>query len=194
MDKNSNNDFLFNRSFQKENYASLASYLMQGQKDSGIFTCLKHFPGYVGIPFNPEEELAYLDQVPDISHFHKLAVGRPEMIMVSNVVYKEIDQNLPFSFSQKGIEFLKREIPGDFLVISDDLAQNSLLEKFSLREIVSMPIEAGVNILIFSGWQNPVPQGFNTLVGMARQGEVDKEKIENSFNKILELKSCLVND
>ncbi len=194
LDGGDGKEFISNRSFYQENKASLASALIQGQQSSGIFTCLKHFPGYDNISFNPEEKLAYVEEIPDISRFAEAAQSSPEMVMVSNVVYKEINKDLPFIFSGKAIDFLRKQFPEDIIIVSDDLSQNSLLNEFSLEEVVGFPINAGVNLLIFSGWRKPVPEGVRTLLNLARVGEIREERIDESFNKIIKLKSRLINE
>lgn len=186
-------DFIFERTFQKspEVIGELAKALIQGQKEEGILVAIKHFPGYGGIPFNPEEKLATLEKAPEISQFQKTVEVSPEMIMISNAVYEEVEEELPFSFSEKGIQSLKNKIKGDYLIISDDLAQNSLLNKFSLREIVASPIIAGVDIMIFSGWRTPVIGGIVAFRQAVEEGKVSEQIINQSALKIIELKKPL---
>jgi len=186
-------DFIFERSFQKnsEKTAELAKALIQGQKQAGILTAIKHFPGYKGISFNPEERLAAIDKIPEISQFQDAMKSFPEMIMVSNAIYKELDQELPFSFSKKGIQFLKSKIKGNYLVISDDLSQNSLLNRFSLKEIVALPVKAGADILIFSGWRMPIEEGILAFQEAVENGEISEQRINQSVFKIIELKQKL---
>ncbi len=187
-------DFIFERSFQKDSKTTgdLAKALIQGQKEAGIFVAVKHFPGYGDIPFNPEEKLAALEKIPEISQFQKTTEAFPEMIMASNVIYEELDENLPFSFSEKGIQFLKNNIKGNYLIISDDLSQNSLLAAFSLREIVTLPIRAGVDILIFSGWRVSVTEGVFALREAVENGEISEKRINQSVLKIIKLKQNLI--
>jgi len=183
-------DFIFERSFQKNPFTigELVEALVQGQKQAGIFVALKHFPGYGGISFNPEEELASLEKIPEISQFQKAAQAFPEMIMTSNVIYKEIDEKYPFSFSRKGIQFLKENLGDEILIISDDLDQNSLLNKFSLKEIVALPFKAGTDILIFSGWRVSVIEGVRAFRKAVKAQEIPEERIDQSVLKIIELK------
>ncbi len=51
--------------------------------------------------------------------------------------------------AKAALSFLKEKILGNYLIISDDLDQYSLLNNFSLTDIVSLPIKAGVDIIIF---------------------------------------------
>lgn len=190
LDLASSGDFIYQRCFQKspETIGELAKALIRGQKEAGLLTAIKHFPGYQGISFNPEERLAILEEIPEISQFQKTIKGEPEMIMLSNAVYNEIDKKLPFGFLAKGIQFLKEKLDDEILIISDDLAQNSLLDKFSLNEIVSLPIKAGLDILIFSGWRIPAEKGVSALQEAVKNNQISEERINQSFLKIIKLK------
>jgi len=194
LDAASSADFLFNRSFQKpaSEIGELAKSLILGQKATGVLTAVKHFPGYSGIAFNPEGELAEITEVPEISQFKKAMESNPELVMTSNVVYQPVDSSLPFTLSAKAIQYLKNNLGERILVISDDLDQNSLLKKFPLKEILIKPVEAGVDILIFSGWRLPVENGLDTFWQSFQNGEVSKEKIETACSRIIQLKQKLL--
>ena len=193
LDSVDSDDFIGERGFQKslEETEELAGAMIDGQKESGIFTCIKHFPGYGSISFNPEEKLAVLEEVPEVSQFQEAVKSSPEMIMISNVVYNELDENLPFAFSEKSIQFLKEKIGSNILVVSDDLSQNSLLDKFSLSEIVASPFNAGADLLIFSGWRLPAIDGIAEFRKAVDDGQISKERINQSVLKIIELKQGL---
>jgi beta-N-acetylhexosaminidase len=194
LDLANKEDFIFKRTFQKgsQEIGELAKSLVLGQKRAGILTCIKHFPGYGKIPFNPEEELASLEKIPEISQFKKVREANPEMVMTSNAIYKEIDPYLPFTFSPKGIQFLKTNLGSEILIISDDLDQNSLLNKFLLREMIKRPIEAGVDILIFSGLRSSTEKTLNTFFEMLMNKEISQEKIDNAISKVVNLKQKML--
>ncbi len=192
LDNAQDNDFIYDRSFQKTLSLSgeLAKSLITGQKETGILTAIKHFPGYVGIDFNPEEKLATTN-LPEISQFKKAVEAIPEMVMISNAIYQDIDPVLPFSFSSTSIEFLKSELGSDILIISDDLSQNSLLDNFSLKQIVTKPVSAGVDMLIFSGWRSPVENALDEFLKAVEQKQISESTITNAFSKISQLKQGL---
>lgn len=194
LDITSPGDFLFERSFQEnaEKIGELSKALILGQKKAGLFSALKHFPGYGGISFNPEDKLAYLARVPDISQFKKANEALSEFIMISNVVYKDFDDETPFSFLAEGIDFLKQEIKGNYIIVSDDLDQYSLLDKFPLKEIVSLPFNAGVDIIIFSGWRLASAEGIEAFKKSVEEGKVSPGRINQSVLKIINLKQELL--
>jgi len=192
LDNAQNSDFLFERSFQKSIDISgqLAKSLIQGQKDTGVFSAMKHFPGYVGVDFNPEEKLATIN-LPEILQFQKALEAGPEMVMISNAIYQDLDPSLPFTFSSTSIQFLKNKLGSEILIISDDLSQNSLLNNFSLNEIVTKPVLAGVDIMIFSGWRSSVEEGLDEFFKAIEQKEISDQLITNAFLKINQLKQDL---
>lgn len=185
-------DFLYERTFQKEavDTAELAKALIAGQREAGILTCVKHFPGYAGIAFNPEEKLAIVPKIPETSQFREVIPAQPEMAMTSNVIYQEINNGFPFTFSSTSIQFLKENLGEKPLIISDDLSQNSLLNKFSLEDIVGLPIKAGVDALIFSGWRSPVAPAISALQKTVETGQISEQTINQAVLRIIELKKA----
>jgi beta-N-acetylhexosaminidase len=190
LDDMKSDDFYFNRAFQKlpSVAGELAKNMVLGQKDAGILTSLKHFPGYVNVNFNPESKLATIP-VPEISQFKKANEAKPEMIMAANATYAGIDGILPLTFSEAGIKLLKDSLGVEPLIISDDLAQNSLLNNYNLKDILIKPVEAGIDILIFSGWRNPVEQAMDTFLEAVENKEISETRINNAILRITQLKT-----
>jgi len=193
LDDMQGGDFYYARTFQKspDLTGDLAKYLIDGQKAAGILTAVKHFPGYVGESLNPESSLLSLE-VPEISQFQRAIQAEPEFVMIANAVYPEIDDSLPLTFSPLGISYLKDNLGSSALIISDDLAQSSLLDKFSLQDIVTRPIAAGVDVLIFSGWRFPVTQGMDAFFEAANSGKISDTKLQEEVSKIISLKQNLL--
>lgn len=189
LDDMKSGDFYYYRAFQKkpEVAGELAKSLILGQKESGVLTAIKHFPGYVAINFDPKSKLATVS-LPEISQFKKAMEAGPELIMTSSAIYPEIDTALPFNFSSNCIQFLKNNVGSNVMIISDDLAQTALLDKFSLNEIVRKPIEAGVDILIFSGFKVPVEQGLDAFLSVLDKKEISEQKMIEAVSKVLEFK------
>ncbi len=185
-------DFYFNRSFKKspEQSGELAKSLILGQKQAGLLTVIKHFPGYVNVPFNPETKLAYIP-FPEISQFKKAMEAKPELVMIANAVYTDIDPSLPSTFSKKLIDYLKENLGEEIIIASDDLSQNSLSKNFSLKEIVTKPIEAGVDILILSGYPTPVEQALDVFFKAVENKEISETRLNEAINKVVQLKEAL---
>lgn len=193
LDKAAPGDFIFNRVSQKNDdvTGALAKAIILGQKEASILTAIKHFPGYGDIAVDPEKELQVLQKTPEIKTFLEAAQASPEFIMVSNAIYQDIDPELPFVFSEKGINLLKSEMGDDLLIMTDDLPQRHLLDTYSLKGMVTLPIKAGVDILTFSGWSTTAIQAAQILVEAVENNEITEKRIDQSVSKILELKNNL---
>ena len=195
LDISTAGDFIFDRSFQKDisQTSKLAASLTAGQKEAGILSCFKHFPGYGGIVFNPEEKLAVLDKTPAASQFQKAAdQTKPEFVMASNVVFEDLDSFLPFSFLETGVKQIKQALGAGPLIITDDLAQNSVLKRFSLEQIVGLPLMAGNDMLIFSGWKSPVAPAVLAAQEMVKSGQLSKDKVDKAVSRIIKQKEKML--
>jgi len=192
LDEIKENDFIFNRAFQEnqDKTSELAKELIKGQKEAGILTCIKHFPGYGEVTFHPEDNLGERQELPEIAQFKEAMEQNPEFVMTANVVYKELG-DLPFTFLKKGVDLIKKELGDSVLIISDDLDQYSLLNNYSLEDIVVKPIDAGVDILIFSGWRLPAKDGVKALLSVVKEARIEEEKINQAVERIIEIKEAL---
>lgn len=184
-------DFIYYRTFKKD-FKTIGSYakeLINGQKEGGIFSCIKHFPGYANISFNPEEDLASVEDLPTFSQFNIAGEANPEIIMISNVVYNNIDKETPLTFSEKGLNFLKKQLGDKYIILSDDLDQNAMLKKYELEDIVSKPVSAGVDMIIFSGWRKPSIDGFEAFKKAVSSKKITEERLNEAVSKILKFKN-----
>jgi len=186
-------DFIFERTFQKDASQTglFAKFLVSGQKDGGVLSAVKHFPGYREINFNPEDELAIKDAIPEISQFAIVSEASPEFVMTSNVVYKDIDSLFPFVFTQKGINLIKETMGDSPLIITDDLGQYSLLDNYSLEQIATKPLNAGTDMMILSGWRQEPKYIIEALLSSYQKGLVSEEIINKAYQRIINIKQGL---
>lgn len=158
LDSSGKDDFLFNRSFQKDQDSSLAlaQGLILGHAQEGVIPVPKHFPGYDGVSFNPETGvLPFAEDFPSTPLFKKvLESSQVPFVMLSHVVYRAVDPVNPLPLSGKGMELARKELGEQVLFMSDDLASKSLMAHYSLGEIGKAALSSGVNILLIGGYPN----------------------------------------
>jgi len=61
-----------------------------------------------------------------------------------------------------------------------------------LKEILTKPVEAGVDILIFSGYRLPVEQGLDEFLAAVKNKEVSESKLQTAVSRIIQLKQSLL--
>jgi hypothetical protein len=54
--------------------------------------------------------------------------------------------------------------------------------------MVIKPIEAGVDIMIFSGWRSSVEQALETFLSALEIGEISETSVNNAVSKIINFK------
>lgn len=171
----------------------LGASVICGQRDGGILSTAKHFPGYGGITYDPEnDKLAVEPDLPEFSQFQAAAAAEPEFVMTANVIYTALDPELPFTLSPAGISFLKKEVQGEYLVISDDLASKVLKEAYGLEGAVTRAAVAGVDVLLISGHEaGDVHAAFNAVLDAVRDGDIAEEVVDERIIRILRLKESI---
>lgn len=222
LDSNSNKDFLFSRSFQKDPQVSLelAKGLIEGQKTQSVIAVPKHVPGYDGISFNPEDGiLPHVKNFPSTSLFQNVFQSSPApFLMISHVVYQEVDSQDPLPLSGKGMQLLKQEMGEHVLLMSDDLSSRSLMRNYSFADIGKSALQGGVNVLLVGGYPDASVVGefygamkgefakeqFSYTAGVGRLYEILFGQVQNqgdlqslvtsSAAKILEAKKVLLSE
>ena len=181
-----------------ETVAKYASIMIDEHAKYGILTSAKHFPGHgsaVG-----DTHLGFVDNS-DVFNTDELMPylllkdkNKTTMVMVSHIFNANIDNKYPASLSNKTInELLKDKIGFKGVVISDDYDMGAVRDNFKLREIVVRAINSGVDILLFSNNlkyhdKNIAKKVHKIVVNEVKKGNIKEETINNSYNKIMELK------
>lgn len=171
----------------------LGKSVISGQRDGGILSTAKHFPGYGGIDFDPENDrIPTVPQVPETSQFKVAAEAGPEFIMTANVIYEDIDADTPFTLAPAGIEYLRNEVGGDYLIITDDLASKVLKAAYTMGGTVVMAAKAGNDVLLISANQPEDPMAaYSALLDAVKNGEISEGELDARVTRILRLKKRL---
>lgn len=188
-------DFIYGRSFQKspsEAFPVLLG-LVEGHESKGVIAVPKHFPGYGGIAVNPESaQVPRVQSVPDISLFVKLFKEHPvPFLMVSHVVYEDLDKERPFPFS--GMKFERETFGNEALMMSDDLLSPAFLSQYGLQSIGVQALQGGINVLLVAGYPDAklVPEFFGELWKGVQEHKELHPFIEFSAERIIEAKRAL---
>ncbi|MDO8577515.1 MAG: glycoside hydrolase family 3 N-terminal domain-containing protein [Candidatus Wildermuthbacteria bacterium] len=200
LDSNNKLDFVFERTFQTTKNASmkLAEGLVQGHQLQGIVSVPKHFPGYDGVAFNPEEDvIPIVPSLPSIAIFENLfqELAIP-FVLLSHVQYQDFDQENVFPFSSKGIQLVKEKLGENVLVMSDDILSRAFLKAFTYEEIGRSALEAGVNIMITAGYPDAKAVGefYRAFFEMIEGDEELQKRTVGASQKIIELKRDVVHN
>ena len=190
------------RSYGKdpEIVSKYASIMIEEHNKRNIITSIKHFPGHGSVKGDTHK--GFVDNTKtfdekELEPYKKLKnYDKLNMVMISHIFNSNIDEIYPASLSKNTINLLKNEIGFSGVIISDDYDMKAIRNNYTLREIIINSINSGVNIMLFS---NNISKNDTTIASKIhkiikeeiKKGNIKECNINNSFEKIMELKRNL---
>lgn len=164
---------------------------------NGIACAYKHFPGHGSA--NGDTHEGFVDVTETFQHeelipYHHLLQDneKPIMVMTAHVINKHLDSTgLPATLSFEILTgILRRRLSFDGVIISDDMQMLAIAQYGSLKETISLTINAGADMLIFANQlgSHDAPQLIDIIEELVLCGKVDPQRIEDSFRRVMRLK------
>ncbi|MFK5954355.1 MAG: glycoside hydrolase family 3 N-terminal domain-containing protein [Desulfobacterium sp.] len=133
--------------------ANLGMAVIQGLQNNGIMAVAKHFPGigrttldshlYLPLLETPEEELMQTDLIP----FKGAIEGKVSGIMLSHILYSQLDPKWPASLSVKIAKTLLRQgMKYDGIVMTDDLDMKAI--EYDMKTCVQQILKAHIDMFL----------------------------------------------
>lgn len=165
-----------------------------------VLCTLKHFPGHGSS--TSDSHLGFVDITrswsPDelIPYKKLIQLGLADAVMTAHVVHGMWDKSVPATLSSKAItEKLRGDLNYRGVVITDDLQMRAITDRYGLPQTIEKAVVAGVDILLFGNNceydQEIAGTAICILKKLVENGVVAQEKIDESVQRILHLKSKL---
>ena len=195
VNNNSKNPIIGNRSFGEDplNVYNKAKAYIQGHKEVGIYTSIKHFPGHGDTDKDSHKTLPLisgnmkrLNNV-ELFPFKKLIEdGLAESVMLAHLSVPSIDKKYPSSLSHKTVgNLLRGEYSYEGITVTDALDMKGVLQNPSIN-VDLRAFEVGNDILLMS---TNVSLGVKLIVDSYYAGNISEERLSKSVKKILSLKA-----
>tara|TARA_B100001057_G_scaffold497638_1_gene602309 strand:- start:341 stop:3226 length:2886 start_codon:yes stop_codon:yes gene_type:complete len=195
VNNNSKNPIIGNRSFGEDpiNVYNKAKAYIQGHKDVGVYTSIKHFPGHgdtdkdshITLPVI-NGNMKRLNNV-ELYPFKKLIEdGLAESIMLAHLSVPAIDKKYPSSLSSKTVSNLLRD-KYNFrgITVTDALDMKGVLQDPNIN-VDLRAFEVGNDILLMS---TNVSSGVKAISDSYKKGKISEARLSKSVKKILSLKA-----
>lgn len=172
---------------------SHAAAFIQGMRDAGVRTAVKHFPGLGAVNGNTDfTSSGVLDSTTtadgaEVQAFATAIAADPGMVMMSVATYAKIDPSAPAAFSSTVIDGLLRGSLGyDGAVISDSLSA-SALSGTATDQLGVRLIEAGGDLACMgaASYTQPVLDG---IIAKAGTDSSFASHVEESAVRVMTLK------
>jgi beta-N-acetylhexosaminidase len=179
-----------------------AREVIKEHRKAGVITVLKHFPGHGSSKDDTHLGIADVtktwSEAELIPYQRLLDSGEVDAIMTAHIVNKNLDGNgFPGTLSKKiTTDLLRNKLGYEEVVFSDDMQMHAITKHYPLEESIRLAIDAGVDILLFSNniqgsQERTVDKVHEIIRKLVENGTISKERIEQSFKRIMQLKSRL---
>lgn len=217
VNTNPNNPIIGERAFSDnvDDVIKGEKIVSQTYRENGIIPCVKHFPGHGDANADSHLTLPEIDlplEEMESTHIKPFAACAKtiEMVMAAHLHCTCFERDvIPTSLSKNAISYLRNKLGFEGVIISDDMIMagathvalqhnlcqnlashsNSLAQKI---ETCEMGIRAGLNMFIY---RNSTPETIEIIETIAQKALTDEElriNIENSYEKITNLKRMFI--
>lgn len=189
-------------SSQADSVTLFAREVIRQHRKLGIVSVLKHFPGHGSSKDDTHLGIADVTNTwseSELNPYKALIVsGEVDAIMTAHIVNKKLDKaGNPGTLSKKVIDsLLRKQFHFNGVVFSDDMQMHAITKHYGLEEAIKLSINAGVDILTFSNnisgsQERTVDKVHEIIKKFVMDGTISKERIDQSFNRIIKLKQQL---
>ncbi len=176
-----------------------------GFSDSGIISCLKHFPGYGDVDIDSHESLPILNKTRDalteleLVPFRKILNESPA-IMTAHLRIPDLDPDYCATLSKTILtNLLREELEYKGLIVTDSLTMGAILEDCGdIAEAAVLAFEAGSDLLVIGGRtlndpNEPVHDRDlccirQALLDAVKHGRITEQRVQESVDRILSVK------
>jgi beta-N-acetylhexosaminidase len=189
----------------EDSVALFAKEVVKEHRKYGVVTVLKHFPGHGSSKDDTHFGIADVTKTWSERELkpYKLLIdsGYVDAIMTAHIVNKNLDKNgNPGTLSKDILDgILRKKLGYNGVVFSDDMQMHAIAKQYGLEESIRLAVNAGVDIMCFS---NNIPNSEERTVDkvhaiikkFVQDGQIPKERIDESFRRIMKLKGGLKRD
>lgn len=187
---------------QADSVALFAREVIRQHRKLGVVSVLKHFPGHGSSKDDTHLGIADVTNTWNENELYPykslIDSGEVDAIMTAHIVNKKLDvAGNPGTLSKKVIDsLLRKQLHYNGVVFSDDMQMHAITKHYGLEEAIKLAINAGVDILTFSNnisgsQERTVDKVHEIIKKFVQNGTISKERIDQSFKRIMELKQQL---
>lgn len=194
---NTESGFIYDRTFGGGSYQATADYIKQvvpaWQHDGLVAATLKHFPGYgdaadthtgFATRTDSKEDIENKDMLP----FKAGIEAGADSVMVTHVIYNQIDPDYPSSLSSKVISMIRNECNFDGVIVTDALEMGAITDfakDHNNASVDVMAVKAGNDMIMTTDYATGIPE----IADAVKKGEIPESQINASVKRILTMKN-----
>lgn len=168
---------------------------MEGLRDGGIISVVKHFPGHgdtdidshYGLPIVTKtlEELNGLEFIP----FKNAIDNGADVVMVSSIILSSVESEYPATMSRKVInDILRESLNFEGVIATDDMTMAAITNNYNLTDAVIKSIDAGSDLVLVCHGYEEILNSISAVKEAVINNILSEDKINKSVYRVLKLK------
>lgn len=167
--------------------------MIQGLKEQGITSCLKHFPGIGSSVQDTHDGLASTDKSAEAFRADEFTVFQAgidagaDMVMIGHMAAPALTgDNTPCSMSKAVItDILRTELNFKGVIISDAMNMGAITEYYESDEAAIMALKAGCDMVLMP---DDFEKAYNGVLQAVQDGTISEERVNDSLRRIYRIK------
>jgi len=184
--------------------ADLGARFIEGMQSQTVAATAKHFPGLgpatLNTDFSPVSVVAtQADFDAALEPFRAAVEAGVQLVMMSSAAYPSLAGSppgegkvLPAAFAKPIVqELLRNQLGFRGVIITDDL-ESIAIKELTNRDIAAVSaLGAGCDLALYARSERGSVQGFNAVLRATKRGNLTRERLQQSYDRIVGLKQAL---
>lgn len=176
---------------------------ISAHREHGVHPTIKHFPGHGSSMDDSHLGMTDVtetwDELELVPYRYLIENDMIDVIMTAHIFNERLDPQLPATLSYDIITgLLRNELGYDGVIVSDDMQMGAIANYYGLEQAIKLSINAGVDMLTFANnsvYEEDITQrAIGIISTMVESGEIPRERIEESYERIMRLKGEAIRD
>ena len=171
---------------------------VSGYQEQNIIYSLKHFPGIgkgkvdshiESSSINASKETLLNEDIAPFATLIKESNPDNYFILVSHLIYPELDEKNPASLSKNIMtDLLRNELGYKGIIITDDMEMGAVANHNDFRSIGVNAVKAGADIVLICHEYEHEQDIYMGILNAVKAGEISQERIDESVKRIVKMK------
>ena len=164
--------------------AELVKNMIRGLKESGVYAAAGNFPGTEMRSGRTLKQLRAVEFLP----FKAAVEEGVSFISMGHQRVSGFGDSLPADLSPKAVSCIRNDIGFNGVIISGNMSDDVITEKYSSGEAAAASIKAGTDLILLPADLN---DAVDTVCKAVESGEISEERINESVLRILTVKKAM---
>lgn len=191
VDTNPDNPVIGDRSFSRDprRVARLGVAMAQALEQTGVASCVKHFPGHGDTSQDSHLTLPRLAHDPnrlwqvELVPFVAAARANLASVMTAHVRFETFDR-LPATLSPVSLRLLREDVGFRGCCISDDLEMRAISDIWGVPDAAELAVDAGCDAVLVCHTLQHQHDSIDAIARGARSGPLPRERLQQADARV----------